>query len=716
MLKNQRSAPRNLLKSHLFSFVLQTYSIKQPEIGKGKVFMSKKNYLNHSVSDSPLIPATQSVPEITLRVLILGVILTVILAAANAYLGLKVGQTISSSIPAAIISMSILRFFRNSNVLENTMVQTMASVGESLISGVAFILPALVILHVWMHFYYWQTVIAGLLGGTLGVLFTIPLRRALLLDKTLRYPEGVAISNVLKASATREKGDMKNLTVGGIVGALLSLFQTGFQVLTDNIYFWTKSSSTIFGIGFGLSPALIAAGYIVGINVSISILLGVVIGWVAGMPILSTLFGIPSADTVSDAAMIIWSSHIRYLGVGTMLVGGLWTLFTLVKPIIHSLSTSLASIRETKISGKKFVPRTERDIPINYVFWGMLMLLVPIFLLIMFSILPANTAMSHNFRMFVSGFSALYVLIGGFVVCSVSAYFAGLIGSTNTPGSGLMVSALLILGLILLAFFSINGGIQGKEVLGMVAAIGSTVIIGIATSISNDTMQDLKVGQILGATPWKQQLMLILGVVAAAFAVPPILDLLYNAYGIGGVFPRPGMDKTQMLSAPQAGLMASVAKGIFNHDLEWSTISVGIIIGVVCIVVDEFLKRSGNRLPVLAVGAGIYLPLDASIPVIIGGTLGYIIQLRLNKLYRSRPAQSDNKIAVHRHRGLLLACGMVAGASIMGVILAIPFAIKQSSDALKIMPDQYHFITGPISVVVTLLLCVWIYRVVMKKV
>lgn len=668
-------------------------------------------------NEEPIIPANVSLPEITLRVLILGVILTVVLAAANAYLGLKVGTTVSASIPAAVISMGILRFFRNSNILENTMVQIMASVGEALTAGIAFILPALIILHVWDKFNYWQTVVTGLLGGGLGVLFTIPLRRALLQDKTLRYPEAVAIGNVLKASANKEKGDLRSLTIGGLVGGIIALFQSGFQILTDNFQYWMKTQATVFGFGLGLSPALIAAGYIVGINVALSLLVGIIIGWLAGVPILSWVYGMPDADTANQMAMLIWRDHIRYMGVGTMLVGGMWTLCTLFKPVINSMAASIASLRNLRKGIKTASLRTERDIPIHYVFISAAILLVPIFFLISYSIIPSEFDISRGFRFFLSGFSTLYILFGGFVFCSIMAYFAGLIGSTNSPVSGLLVSALLVLCLIFMAFFSFQTGIseEAKEMIGSVVAIGSLVVIGAALSISNDTMQDLKVGQIVGATPWKQQVMLILGVIVSAFVIPPILQLLYNAYGIGGVFPRPGMNPAQMLAAPQAGLMATVAKGAFSHQLEWSMIGTGALIAVICVVIDEILKkRFGTRLPVLAVGLGIYLPLDSSVPVVIGGVLAYMIQMRLNRMYHRGREQDEINVNAHRHRGLLLACGIVAGASLMGVALAIPFALKESSDALRIMPEQFMSFAGILSILVTLIMCAWIYRVVLK--
>jgi putative OPT family oligopeptide transporter len=676
--------------------------------------MSNDN--NQTLSDQPFVPASQSLPEITFRVIVLGIFLTIILAAANAFLGLKIGQTVSASIPAAIISMGILRFFRNSNILENTMVQTMASVGEALISGVSFVIPALVILHVWNGFYYWQTACIALLGGIFGVLFTIPLRRALLIDKTLRYPEGLAISNVLKASVNTEKTDLKFLVWGGTVGGIISLFQTGFEILTDTFNFWIKTSGTLFGFSLGLSPALLAAGYICGINIAISFLVGITVGWLAGVPVLTWIYGVPNINDATDAAMSIWSEHIRYIGVGTMLVGGLWTLFTLIKPIIRSMSTSFATLRQVKSAGTNVALRTERDIPINYVLGGLILLLVPVFILLASYIVPGSPAITTQFRGVICGFTALYVLLGGFLFCSVSAYFAGLIGSSNMPVSGVLVSSLLIFCLLLLAMFNLNGGIAGKEMLAVILAVGSSAIICAGIAISNDTMQDLKVGQLIGATPWKQQVMLILGVVVTALVMPPILDLLYNAYGIAGVFPHPGMNKAQMLMAPQAMLVAAVSQGVLGSNMAWSMIAIGAIIAVLCILVDNIAKQYGTRLPVLAVGSGIYLSMAVTVPVIIGGLLAYFIEKRLDAQHgNGRRAENEKIISAHRHRGLLLSCGVVAGASIMGVVLAIPFAIEQSSDALKLMPDQYIHFAGILSVIVTVLLLSWIYHMVMKK-
>jgi putative OPT family oligopeptide transporter len=531
--------------------------------------------VRNTQATEPHTASQPSLPELTIRGIMLGTILTIILAAANAYLGMKLGTTVSASIPAAVISMGILRFFRNSNVLENNMVQTMASVGEALTAGVTFILPALIIMDAWQDFNYWQTMIISLLGGCLGVLFTIPLRRALLQDKSLRYPEGIAIANVLQASNSREDRDLRLLVKGGLVGSLITLFQSGFQVLTDSFVFWVQSSTTLFGFGLGLSPALIAAGFIVVMNVAISVLVGIVIGWLAGVPLLAWWYGIPDAATAASAAIIIWRNYVRYIGVGTMLVGGLWTLCTLAKPLAMSMKTSFTTLQHAQRGKLSVQPQTDRDIPIRYVWKLTLLLLVPIFFVIAYCIIPTAATITDSFRFFIAGFSTLYILIAGFIFCSISAYFAGLIGSTNNPVSGLLVSALLILCLALMAIGGFNTlGIEASKLLAVVA-IGSTVVIASGIAISNDTMQDLKVGEMVGATPWKQQVMLFAGVVVSSLVIPPILQLLYQAYGIGGVFPRPGMNPAHMLAAPQAGLMATITQGAFSHHLEWAMIIIG---------------------------------------------------------------------------------------------------------------------------------------------
>lgn len=663
----------------------------------------------------PLIPASQKLPEITVKAVILSIILTIVLAAANAFLGLKVGTTVSASIPAAVISLGILRLFRTNNVLESTMVQTAASVGEGLTAGLAFILPALLILGFWQNFNYLTSLCIGLLGGMLGILYTIPIRRALLNSPELRFPEGTAIGNVLKASVGQESADLGMLVKGGIIGAVISLFQSGFQVLTDGVDYWWKINNSLFGFGLGFSPALIAAGYIVGINVGISLMVGVVIGWIIGVPVLTYVYGLPDLSDPLMAAQQIWGNHIRYIGVGTMLVGGLWTLIKLCGPVVSSLKASFAGMKSAGQSEGGSVPRTERDIPIKTVLWLLGLIIIPTFIFAYCSFHPELIPVSGVTRVVIALVSVIYALVMGFIFSSISAYFAGLIGSTNSPGSGLTVSALLIFALIMLAVLSVDANFLGEVAGTQLAAAGYTVLIITILSacivIANETIQDLKVGQILGATPWKQQVMLVLGVVVSALVVPLILKLLFNAYGMAGVFPHPGMDPKQMLPAPQAGLMAAMVKGAFGHNLPWSMIITGGVVAVICIFVDSILKPYKLRLPVLAVGLGIYIPMVATVPMFIGGLVQYLVYRKFKKvrLRAHNKKVLDKKVALNKHKGLTLACGLVAGASLMGVVLAIPFSIAQSSDVWRLVGENFTPIANLLGGAVTFLLCAWMF-------
>lgn len=657
--------------------------------------------------------------EISFRAILLAILLAVILAAANAYLGLKVGLTISASIPAAILSMGILRFFKNSSILESNIVQTGASAGEALVAGTAFILPALIILHYWQHFDYWQTVIISLTGGILGVLFSIPLRRVLLADPTLRFPEGTAIGQVLRISK-ETKGNFKELIQGGLLGAFVALFQSGFQIIADNFPLWFKANNKfIFGFTFGFEPALLAAGYIVGIGVALSTLLGVAIGWIIGIPIFSYLhpLSIAAGQSASSLAMSIWQTSIRPIGVGTMLVGGLWTMVLLIKPIIKGIHSSFVSLRTIKESGYTSLPKHERDIPIHYTLTLLGILILPLgYILFNFISHPA-LGLTHGIQVITLAIGIIFILITGFFFSSLCGYFAGLIGSSQSPISGVSLSVLLFASLTLLAIFSWAPGFT-HDTKHLLEGEGLAIIIGTLVSsscaITNDTIQDLKAGQIVGATPWKQQIILILGVVVSALILAPTLELLFNAYGIGGISP-PGrhMDPAQMLSAPQATLMASLVAGAFKHNLPWHLISIGFVVAIFCIIVDRILQKRGMRLPVLAVGIGIYLPLDTSSGLILGGLASYFVEHALIKRHPIQTEKSPDNTA--RQRGLTLACGLVAGACLMGVVLAIPFTLAQSTDVLRLMPEHFTLLASLLGVLSTLGILGWIYRTVCKK-
>lgn len=664
----------------------------------------------------PLIPASANLPELTFKSVILSIILTLVLAAANAFLGLKVGVTVSASIPAAVISLGVLRMFKRNSILESTMVQTAASAGEGLTAGLAFVVPALLVLGFWADFNYLETVVVGLIGGLLGVLYSIPIRRALINSAELRFPEGAAIGNVLKASVADDSADLGLLIKGGVVGALISLFQTGFRLCSDSVEYWWKIKDSLFGIGMGFSPALIAAGYIVGVNVGVSMFVGVIVGWIIGVPILTHFYGIPDLTNPMAAAHTLWTQHIRYMGVGTMLVGGVWTLICLAKPVLQSLKTSWMSIRSARLGGGVVLPRTERDIPLTTVIWLWVALMIPTFIFAFCLLNPTSIAISEPVRWIVAIFTIAYILVVGFAFASISAYFAGLIGSTNSPGSGLNISVLLLLALILLAIFGIDIDFLGKVTHAELSAAGYavfiTAIMSAAIVIANETIQDFKVGQIVGATPWKQQLMLMIGVCVSAMIIPLVLSLLFHAYGMAGVFPHPGMDIKQMLPAPQAGLIAAVATGTFTHQLPWDMIITGCVIAFFAIIIDEFLKPYNLRLPVLAVGLGIYLPFDATVPVLFGGLVQYFVTRRFKKIRQASldKTEMDATISTRKHRGLTLACGLVAGSSLVGVILAIPFAIKQSSDALSLVSPTFTPIANLLGMLVTVWLCMWMFR------
>ncbi len=663
-------------------------------------------------NDHPTIPASQTLPELTFKAILLAIILTIVLGAANAYLGLKVGMTVSASIPAAIIAMGILRFFRNSNILENNIVQTAASAGEALAGGIAYTMPALLILHVWYRFDYLNTAAIAMIGGILGVFFSIPLRRALLADPNLRFPEGTAIGNVLRISASMKNQELGflQLSLGGILGALISFCQSGLQVLADSMSKWVIYGNTVMGGSINFAPALLAAGFIVGIEVAISELIGTILGWFAGVPILSAVVGFTHTATPATIANELWDQYSRYIGIGVMFVGGVWTILALARPILKGIQTSIDSMKKVRQFGKQEIIRTEFDIPITQAFWLSLLLVIPLMLLIYHFCQDFIPGFSFSLRISISLAAMILTLVIGFLCAAICAFLAGLVGSSTSPISGMTLIAVILASFLLLTILSGTHAFSvPSQKLGAaaVAVIVCALVAGIS-AISNDTMQDLKAGHMVGATPWKQQVMLIIGVIVAALVIPLILQLLFDAYGMGGVFPRPGMDPAQALAAPQASLITAVVQGVFNHNLAWNMLAIGALIAVACILADTVLKRFKLRLHVLAVGLGIYLPLAASTPIIVGGFISYLANRKIKKL---RHSTTENSIKNTEQQALLLACGLVAGAALMGVLLAIPFAIKGSANALRLINPLYHSFDNTAGLIVTIMLCYWLYWV-----
>jgi len=667
-------------------------------------------------NDTPLIPVKTHLPEITVKVVVLSIILTIILATSNAYLALKVGILTSASIPAAVISMGILRLFKQANILENNLVQTAASAGEAVAGGIVYTVPALIIMHYWTHFSYWQNVFIVLIGGGLGVLFSIPIRRVLVQEKSLGFPEGKAIAEVLQMESKASNG-LREIILGGVIGAALEFAQTGLKVFANSLQAWFIAGRALFGFGAGFSATLIGAGYLVGFEIGLSIFAGALIGWFLAVPIISEIYGYSltvSPGHITDVVMVLWGEKIRYIGIGAMMVSGIWTIATLAKPFLASMQLTLKAFHN---AGKKLkwlnVPRTDRDIPLTIILIAILILLIANY--IFFDIyFPLASLGFNNFNevMFLIA-SAGFILFVGFTICAICGYFSGMVGVTATPGSAIVIAGMLLAAIILRWWLhQIGMDNLSKQQLLDAAAITiffSAIITGSA-AIANDNIQDLKVGYILGATPWKQQVMLLMGVVVAAFVVPPVMDLLFNVYGIGDVFPHTGMDKTQVLAAPPAALMAGIAQSVFRHNLPWDMLIAGMVIAIVGIIINGILHRKQLKgFSVLGIAVGIYLPLTTSTPLFIGALLSKFINNMVNKQQKKNQL-NDGLAKEAKQRGVVIACGLVAGAALMDVILAIPFGFFHNPNILRVMPANLVWFAGILAILATVALGLWMYR------
>jgi len=633
-----------------------------------------------------------TLPEITIKGTILGIALSIILAAANAYLGLFAGMTVSASIPASVMTMGILKLFKKNNILENNVSQTIASAGEALAAGVIFTLPALVIMDYWSEFnYVWITVIAAF-GGVLGVLFTIPLRRALITDDKLKFPESIAVVEILK-TGQKAGSDVKYIAQSSIVAGLFKLCSGGLALWTGVAEGAKAIGGTLVYFGANLSAALLAVGYIVGLNIAVLVFLGGLCNWLIAIPICAAFQSQPVVDGQVIPALAwakqIWSQQTRYIGVGGMLIGGLWTIVRLRQPIVHGVKSGLNAYR--RVEGRETISdRQERDIPMKWVLIFIAASVVPLFLL--YQVFVANIGISLTM--------AITMIITGFMFSAVAAYMAGLVGSSNNPISGVTIATVLVAALLLLALM--GSGAKG----GPSAAIIVGGVICCAAAISGDNMQDLKAGYVLGSTPWKMQTMEMVGTLAAAVVLAPVLTLLFKAYGFAGH----SSAKANALIAPQANLMASVSKGVFEGQLPWSLVIIGAAVGAMVILFDAWLERrkSSFRSPVLAVALGFYLPFEVSVPILVGGIVHQIILVH----HRRRNLAAEVKDTSMRH-GLLLASGLITGEALMGIFLAVPIVVSGKSDILAFFSEPF----GPWPGVILLAaFAYWLYHVSMGKV
>jgi putative OPT family oligopeptide transporter len=639
-----------------------------------------------SNQQKPYISPETILPETTGKALLLGALLSIILSAANTYLGLFAGLTVSASIPAAVISMAVLRMFKEHNILENNIVQTAASAGESLAAGVIFTFPALVLMGFWENFNYLETVLVALCGGVLGVLFTVPLRSALIIQQNLQFPEGVATAEVLKSG---EEGgrSIRFLAWGALVGALVKLCEAGFKLwngVAEGAALAGKKAYLYFGIN--LSPALIAVGYIVGIRIAILVFIGGAISWWIAIPAYIALNGAPEGASSVDMGYGIWSSQIRYLGVGAMVVGGLWALIDLRSSIAYAVRSGIKAIRE-KVDNSTIL-RTEQDAPMSWVIIAIGVMIVPVFIIYLRMVGDVS----------ISALMAILMVVAGFLFSAVAGYMAGLVGSSNNPISGVTIATILTSALILLALMG-SGAERGPA-----AAIMIGAVVCCAAAIAGDNMQDLKAGHILGATPRKQQLMQMVGVISAALVLPLVLQLLLTGYGFGPAT----AENPDALAAPQATLMASVAEGVFKGGLPWTMVYIGMGIGVLIILIDKYLEKAGIdfRVPILAVAVGLYLPFELDSAIMLGGLISWMVSRYQNKHKASKGEAHAAAEKASERTGLLIASGLITGEALIGILLALPVAIYGSSEILS-LGIELGTIAG---VVVILAICYWIYQ------
>ena len=620
-------------------------------------------------------PGAEPRKELTIRGLIIGIVITLVFTAANVYFGLKAGLTFATSIPAAVISMAILRYFKGATMQENNIVQTVASAAGTL-SSIIFVLPGLVLIGWWTGFNYWTSFAICALGGVLGVMYSIPLRRALVTNSDLPNPEGVACAEVLKvgsggegvsaeAAAESNRAGLLAVLWGSIVAAVFAVVVATRVFASDVVnYFRVGDKGGVTGFDFLLSFALFGIGHLVGLWVGVAMLVGALIGWGWGVPHYSELA--PAAGAIADLANATWSHKVRFVGAGTIGVAAVWTLAKLVKPVISGLSSAMAASRVRGAGNAASLPRTEQDIPIGQVGVISLICLAPIGWLLANFAMTAGSGLGDHMWLLVGG-GLLYVIFMSFFVSTVCGYMAGLIGSSNSPLSG--IGIIVVIGAALLLMFGVRSSLPAGSENALVAfALFVTSIIFAAAAIANNNLQDLKTGQLVDATPSKQQWALVVGVFAGAAIIPPILDVLNQGYGFVGA---PGPHREHALAAPQAGLISALAQGVIQNNIDWSLIQIGGLIGVVMIVIDEVLRRTTKsaHLSPLAVGLGIYLPTQSTLMVVVGAIAGWYFDRRADRTSKNPEAT--------KQLGVLLASGMIVGEGIVGVIIAALVAFSE---------------------------------------
>jgi putative OPT family oligopeptide transporter len=622
--------------------------------------------------------------ELTMRGLILGVLITLVFTAANVYFGLKAGLTFATSIPAAVISMAALRSVRGATIQENNIVQTVASAAGTL-SSIIFVLPGMVMIGWWSGFPYWVSCAICIFGGILGVMYSIPLRRALVTHSDLPYPEGVACAEVLKCGSGEQgrgveesRAGLAALLWGSVISGAFSLITATRIFASDVARNFRVGERAVSGFDFFLSFALFGIGHLVGLWVGVAMGVGALIAWVWGVPHFSALSPDAAnltASSIDALAHDTWSHKVRFVGAGTIGVAAIWTLAKLVKPVTAGLRSAMLASRTRAEGNAATLPRTEQDIPIGIV--GLISLLCVLPVGVLLAQFVAGSGLGEHLTFLVLS-GVLYVAVMSFLVSAVVGYMAGLIGSSNSPLSG--IGILAVIGFALIMVFGVHAGSSPATGTAYVAyALFVTAVVFAAAAIANNNLQDLKTGQLVDATPWKQQVALVIGVVAGAVIIPPILDLLNRAYGFAGA---PGPHREHPLPAPQAGLISALAQGVIQNNVDWSLIETGGLIGVLVIAADALLRRlkPGAHLSPLAVGLGIYLPTQSTLMVVVGAVAGWIFE---------RHADTRARAEATKQLGVLLASGMIVGEGLVGVLVAALVAFSGQDFPLALVGDSF---------------------------
>ena len=633
--------------------------------------------------------------ELTLRSVILGGLITILFTAANVYLGLKVGLTFATSIPAAVISMAILRLLPGGTILENNIVQTIASAAGTL-SAIVFVLPGLVMLGWWQGFPFWTTALVCASGGILGVMFSVPLRRALVTGSDLPYPEGLAAAEVLKIGSTSAEGAEENqrglrtIMIGSLVSAGFALL-AAMKLVAAEIAGYFRIGGAATGVSTGLSMALIGVGHLVGLSVGIAMLVGIVLTWAGLVPWLS--LSASTAESAADVAGAVFREKVRFIGAGVIGVAAIWTLLKIIGPIIAGIRSAITA-SALRTQGDTVLPLVERDIPIKLVGGIILATMIPIAALL-WQFLSGGPLADHAGVLV--AVTVLYILFAGLIIASVCGYMAGLIGASNSPISGVGILAVVGASLLLVAIMGRSGDVDQTRALIAYALFATAIIFGIAT-ISNDNLQDLKTGQIVGATPWRQQVALVIGVIFGSLAIPPVLTLLNTAFGFAGAEGA----GANALPAPQALLISALAKGVLGGDLDWGLLGFGAGLGAVIVLVDEMLGRAGKlRLPPLGVGMGVYLPMGLTFLIVVGAMIGHAYE-------RWADRQADPETA--KRMGVLLATGLIVGESLFGVVFAGIVATTGTDSPLAVVGDGFGMAAKFGGTAMFALSIWWLYR------